>query len=104
MPEASAGPQASVGGRGSDGGGRDVWSHSISEYLQEMGLPLPQGQPGGSPEGGEAPSRTPRPALHHPGFTEQYPLQGTFNKIFHYLFICGCSGSLLLHTGFLELQ
>ena len=73
-------------------------------YLQEMGLPLPQGQPGGSPEGGEAPSRTPRLALHHPGFAEQYPLQGAFNKIFYYLFICGCSGSLLLHTGILELQ
>ena len=47
-------------------------------YPQETGLPLLQGQPGGSPEGGEAPSSIPRPAPHHSGFVEQYSYQGAF--------------------------
>ena len=55
-----------------------VWSHSISRVSQETGLPLLQGQPGGSPEGGEAPSSIPRPAPHHSGFVEQYSYQGAF--------------------------
>lgn len=78
MPEASAGPQASVEGRRCHGGGRR-WL--VSQHFQ--GVPKKWGCPPlraarGSPEGGQAPSSIPRPAPHHSGFVEQYSHQGAF--------------------------